>query len=76
MNDLLGTDLVELHEKLNGFAKYHHDKGVQEVYDMIEKVIAGYNKGVDEPSDFHKGCIAGLEGILVGINKHVFYSKQ
>lgn len=53
MKDLLNTEnLVELHEKLNEFAKYHHNKGGQEAHQTIKKVLIDNLK--DNPRDGSK----------------------
>ena len=45
MKDLLNTEnLVELHEKLNEFAKYHHNKGCQEAHQLIKYELIDKHK--------------------------------
>lgn len=50
MENLLNAkNLIELYEKLNEFAKYHHNKGGQEAYQTIKKVLLDNLK--DNPRD-------------------------
>lgn len=45
MDNLLKTDnLVELHEKLNEFAKYHQNKGGQEAHQLIKYELIDKHK--------------------------------
>jgi hypothetical protein len=61
MQDLLNTEnLVELHEKLNEFAKYHHNKGGQEARQTINKVLIDNLK--DNPRDGSPECKLRDEG--------------
>ena len=40
MNNLLNDkDLIGLHDELNEFAKYHHNKGGQEAHRLIKKAF-------------------------------------
>ena len=57
MKDLLNTEnLVELHEKLNEFAKHHQNKGGQEAHQLIKYELIDKHK--NRPRDGSK------EGLL------------
>ena len=61
MEDLLNTEnLVELHEKLNEFAKYHHHKGGQEAHKLIKNELV--DKVKSQPRDGSKEGLLRDEG--------------
>jgi hypothetical protein len=46
---LTSENLIEIHENLNKFAKYHYNKGGQEAHETIKKVLIDNLK--DNPRD-------------------------
>jgi hypothetical protein len=60
MDHLLEFDLVELHEKLSSFAKYHHNKGGQAAHQIIKKRLIDDVKSL--PRDGSKEGLLRDEG--------------
>lgn len=60
MENLLEFDLVELHEKLSAFAKYHHNKGGQAAHQIIKKRLIDDVK--QSPRDGSKEGVLRDEG--------------
>ena len=47
MNNLLNAEnLIEVHQELNDFAKYHHNKGGQEAHQLIKKTFIDSMKDI------------------------------
>lgn len=60
MNDTLESEnLIELHEKLNDFAKHHHNKGGQAAHVLIKQF---WDESRANPTDGSERGIAINEG--------------
>jgi hypothetical protein len=57
---LISENLIELHENLNEFAKYHHNKGGQEAHRTIKEALIDNLK--DNPREGSKEGILRDEG--------------
>lgn len=69
MQDLLNTgNLVELHEKLNEFAKHHQNKGGQEAHQLIKYELIDKHK--ESARDGSKEGLLRDEGYDLAL-KHV-----
>ncbi len=68
MKDILKSEnLIELHEKLNEFAKYHFNKGGQKAHSTIEEfwnIEKMKPRVVESGSDYYKGYDEAFKHIL------------
>lgn len=64
---LTSENLIEIHENLNNFAKYHQDKGGQKAHQLIKSEIIDKNKvrdGSENMTQYYKGYDAAIKDVL------------
>lgn len=78
MEPLNSENLIEIHEKLDEFARHHHNKGAKEVYMFIKKLTEDRatepSVGIKEDQLIEEGYSRALYDLLSKLQDELYSS--